>query len=56
MGIASVAVPIRVEGEVRFCLSVSAQLNFAVPTIVERYLPDLLGTATSISGMLATKG
>ena len=55
MGIASLAVPIRVEGDIRFCLSVSAQLNFAAPTIVERYLPDLLGTATSISGMLATK-
>ncbi len=55
MGIASLAVPIRVEGEIRYSLSVSALLNFAAPTIVERYLPDLLGTATAISGMLATK-
>jgi IclR family pca regulon transcriptional regulator len=55
MGIASLAVPIQVEGEIRYSLSVSAQLNFAAPTIVERYLPDLLGTATAISGMLATK-
>ena len=55
IGIASLAVPIREEGEIRFSLSVSAQLNFAAPTIVERYLPDLLGTATAISGMLATK-
>jgi IclR family pca regulon transcriptional regulator len=55
MGIASLAVPIRVEGEVRYALSVSAQLNFAAPTIIERYLPDLVGTATAISGMLATK-
>jgi IclR family pca regulon transcriptional regulator len=55
MGIASLAVPIRVEGEVRYALSVSAQVNFAAPTIIERYLPDLVGTATAISGMLATK-
>jgi IclR family pca regulon transcriptional regulator len=55
LGIASLAVPIRVEGEIRYALSVSAQVNFAVQTIMERYLPDLLGTATSISGMLATK-
>jgi IclR family transcriptional regulator, pca regulon regulatory protein len=55
LGIASLAVPIRVEGEIRYALSVSAQVNCAVQTIMERYLPDLLGTATSISGMLATK-
>jgi IclR family pca regulon transcriptional regulator len=55
LGIASLAVPIRAENEIRYTLSVSAQLNFAAPTIVERYLPSLLGTATSISGMLATK-
>ena len=55
LGIASLSVPIRVEGEIRYSLSVSALLNFAAPTIVERYLPDLVGTATSISGMLATK-
>jgi len=55
LGIASLAVPIRVEGEIRYALSVSAQVNFAVQTIMERYLADLLGTATSISGMLATK-
>jgi hypothetical protein len=36
-------------------LSVSAQLNFAAPTIVERYLPALLGTANAVSEMLATK-
>jgi IclR family transcriptional regulator, pca regulon regulatory protein len=55
IGIASLSVPIRVEGESRYSLSVSAQVNFAVATIMERYLPDLLGTATSISAMLATK-
>jgi IclR family pca regulon transcriptional regulator len=55
MGIASLAVPIRGEGEVLYALSVSAQLNFAAPTIIERYLPDLVGCATAISGMLATK-
>ena len=55
LGIASLSVPIRVEGETRYSLSVSAQVNFAVQTIMERYLPDLLGTATSIAGMLATK-
>ena len=41
MGIASLAVPIREDGEIRYSLSVSAQLDFARPTIVERYLPDL---------------
>jgi IclR family pca regulon transcriptional regulator len=56
MGIASLAVPIREDGEIRYSLSVSAQLNFAAPTIIERYLPDLLGTATAISSMLATRG
>ena len=55
MGIASLAVAIRVEGEVRYSLGVSAQLNFAAPTIVERYLPNLLGTATTIAGLLAAK-
>ena len=55
LGIASLAVPIRVEGEIRYALSVSAQVNFAVQSIMERYLPDLLGTASSIGGMLATK-
>jgi DNA-binding IclR family transcriptional regulator len=55
LGIASLSEPIRVEGEIRYSLSVSAQVNFAVVTIMERYLPGLLGTATSISGMLATK-
>jgi IclR family pca regulon transcriptional regulator len=55
LGIASLAVPIRVEGEIRYALSVSAQVNFAVQMIMERYLPDLLGTASSISGMLAIK-
>ena len=47
--------PIRVEGETRYSLSVSAQLNFAGPTIVERYLPDLIGTATTIASLLAAK-
>jgi IclR family pca regulon transcriptional regulator len=55
MGIASIAVAVRVDGEPRYSLSVSAQLNFAAPTIVERYLPALLGTANAISEMLATK-
>ncbi len=55
MGIASLAVPIREDGEIRYSLSVSAQLDFAQPTIIERYLPDLLGTATAISSMLATR-
>ena len=55
MGIASLAVPIRVAGETTYALSVSAQVNFAAPTIVERYLPDLLATATSISSTLAVR-
>jgi IclR family transcriptional regulator, pca regulon regulatory protein len=55
MGIASIAVAIRVQGEPRYSLSVSAQLNFAAPTIVERYLPALFGAANAVSEMLATK-
>lgn len=55
MGIASLAVAIKVDGEIRYSLGISAQLNFAAPTIVERYLPDLLGTATTIAGLLAAK-
>jgi IclR family pca regulon transcriptional regulator len=55
MGIASLSVPIREDGEIRYCLSVSAQVNFAAPTIIERHLPDLIGTATAISNMLATR-
>ena len=46
MGIASLAVPIRVAGEIGYSLSTSAQINFAAPTVVETFLPDLLGTAT----------
>jgi hypothetical protein len=44
MGIASMAVPVRAEGEIRYALSVSAQPNFAAPIIVARYLPELPGT------------
>ena len=55
MGIASLSVPIREDGELRYCLSVSAQVTYAAPTIIERYLPDLIGTATAISSMLATR-
>jgi IclR family transcriptional regulator, pca regulon regulatory protein len=55
MGIASLAVAIRVDGEVLYALGISVELNFAAPTIVERYLPDLLGTATTIANVLATK-
>lgn len=56
LGIASLAVAIRAEGETRYALSLSAQVDFAAPTIVERYMPDLLGTATTIAGLLAEKG
>jgi IclR family pca regulon transcriptional regulator len=56
MGIASLAVPIRVAGKVVYSLSAAAQINFAAPTVVETHLPDLLGTATAISGMLSVKG
>jgi IclR family transcriptional regulator, pca regulon regulatory protein len=55
LGIASLAAAIKVEGETRYTLGVSAKLNFAEPTIVERYLPTLLGHATAISGLLAAR-
>ena len=55
LGIASLAVPIRIDGETVYALSLSAQVNMAARTVVERYLPDLLATATSISATLAVK-
>lgn len=55
LGIASLAVPIRVEGVTRYAISASAPVNVAAATIIERYLPALLATAATISGMLATK-
>lgn len=55
LGIASLAVPIRVDGEIRYALGISAQVSFDGPTIVERYLPDMVGTANTIATMLAAK-
>jgi IclR family pca regulon transcriptional regulator len=55
MGIASIAVAIRVEGETRYALSSSARVNVSAATTIERALPKLLGAAATITGTLAAK-
>jgi len=55
LGLESVAVPVRVEREVRYALSVSAQVAFGKPSIIERYLPDAMATAKNIADALAAK-
>lgn len=55
LGLESISVPIRTDGEARYALSVSAQVSFGAQTIAERYLPDALATANSIAAALAAK-
>ena len=52
---ASLAVPIRVGGRVRYGLSTSAIMTYDGPTIVERYLPDLLQAAEAMGRFLETR-
>lgn len=52
LGMASLAVPIRVGGRVRHGLSTSAILTYDGPTIVDRYLPDMLKAAEAIERFL----
>lgn len=55
LGLESIAVPIRIDRELRYALSVSAQVSFSAPTIVERYLADAQATAKNIADALAAK-
>ncbi|CAH1691172.1 IclR family transcriptional regulator [Hyphomicrobiales bacterium] len=55
LGMASLAVPIRVGGRVRYGLSTSATLTYDGPTIVDRYLPDLLKAAKAMERFLETR-
>ncbi len=55
LGMASLAVPIRVNGRIRYGLSTSATLTYDGPTIVERYLPEMLRTAEAMSRFLEAR-
>ncbi|HTM78832.1 MAG TPA: IclR family transcriptional regulator C-terminal domain-containing protein [Devosia sp.] len=55
LGMASLAVPIRVNGRVRYGLSTSAILTYDGPTIVDRYLPDMLRAAEAMGRFLETR-
>ena len=55
LGMASLAVPIRVNGRVRYGLSTSATITYDGSTIVEKYLPDLLRAAKAIEGFFAAR-
>lgn len=55
LGIASVAVPLKVGGETIYGLSTSATLTRDVSTFVENYLPELKKTADSMEKLLSTR-
>lgn len=55
LGMASLAVPIKVGGRVRHGLSTSATLTYDGPTIVDKYLPDLLKAAEAMGRFLETR-
>ncbi|MNT48814.1 Bacterial transcriptional regulator [compost metagenome] len=55
LGMASLAVPIRVNGRVKYGLSTSATITYDGPTIVDKYLPDLLKAAKAMEGFFATR-
>jgi IclR family pca regulon transcriptional regulator len=55
LGMASLAVPIRVGGRVRYGLSTSATITYDGPTIVDKYLPDLLKAAKAMEGFFAAR-
>jgi DNA-binding IclR family transcriptional regulator len=56
LGIDSLAVPIRIDGEMRYVLSVSGEPGFDKPNIADLHLSDILATARSISEALTAKG
>lgn len=55
LGMASLAVPIKVDGRVRYGLSTSAILTYDGPTIVDKYLPDMLKAADAMSRFLKAR-
>jgi IclR family pca regulon transcriptional regulator len=55
LGMASLAVPIWVKGRVRYGLSTSAIIAYDGPTIVDKYLPDLLKAAAAMGGFLEAR-
>lgn len=55
LGMASLAVPVRVNGRVRYGLSTSATITYDGPTIVDKYLPDLLKASKAMEGFLAAR-
>lgn len=52
MGMASLAVPITVKGRVLYGLSTSAIMTYDGPTIVDKYLPDMLKAAAAMGRFL----
>jgi len=56
LGMASVAVPLKVNGRMQYGLSTSATLTHDGSTFVERYLPDLLKTAEAMQKLLEARG
>lgn len=55
LGMASLAVPIRVGGRIRYGLSTSAIQTYDGPTIVDKYLPDMLKAAEAMARFLETR-
>lgn len=55
LGMASLAVPIRVGGRIRHGLSTSAILTYDGPTIVDKYLPDMLKAAEAMGRFLESR-
>jgi IclR family transcriptional regulator, pca regulon regulatory protein len=55
LGLESISVPIRIDREARYALSISAQVGFGAATLVERYLADAAATAKSIATALSAK-
>ncbi len=55
LGMASLAVPIRANGRIRYGLSTSAIITYDGPTIIDKYLPDLLKAAAAMGRFLETR-
>lgn len=52
LGMASVAVPLRIGGRLRYGLSTSAPLSYDGPDFIERYLPQLREAAIEMESLL----
>lgn len=55
LGMASVAVPLKVHGNIRYGLSTSATLTRESSSFVEHYLPDLLQAADAMEKLLVAR-